>query len=275
MSSRSRAPARSRITSRITGGVHGPTVIAYFHCNPVAMHRLKIPASYVAFGWFVTVVLFAVSGCDGSGASKPTPSATFSASVSGDTSATLSGSARVTSSASVARFGGAIPVPDSNVVDLPPFEMAQGTIIALTTEPASASPVSFSSGTTITMFVPDDGDLSPGEYSFADSQTTGVIGSPGLPAVAFYAELNGTSFRTAPATSGAITIDRVTPEGVFGSFRFTTDQAVTVRVTQPVDSTDISEGTPEPFATTIEGSFEAERFELEEGQPPLMFERTR
>ncbi|NBC86666.1 MAG: hypothetical protein GVY25_10795 [Bacteroidetes bacterium] len=161
------------------------------------------------------------------------------------------------------------------MVDLPPFEMAQGTIVALTTEPASASPVSFSSGTTITMFVPDDGDLSPGEYSFADSQTTGVFGSPGLPAVAFYAELNGTSFRTAPATSGAITIDRVTPEGVFGSFRFTTDQAVTVRVTQPVDSTDISGGTPEPFATTIEGSFEAERFEFEEGQPPLMFKRSR
>lgn len=232
------------------------------------MERSRTSSSCSAPGWLVAVVLLVVAGCDGSGTSNPTPSATFTASVSGDTSASLSGSAQATNVASGALFGGAIPVPHDAIDDLPTGQFPQGTVIGLATAPSSGTPVNLSAGTTITFFVPGEGAPSRGEYRLLDPLATGVLGTPTVPVLATYAEIRGNSFRTAPATSGTITIDRVTSDGVFGSFRFATDQAVTVDMTQPVDTTDLSDLESEPFTTTIEGSFEAERFEADEDEVP-------
>lgn len=218
-------------------------------------------------------VLLLLAGCDSSSSPDPVPSATFTASVSGDTTVSMSGDAQMTTAQEAGMFiGGALPlmgpVGDDSATQLP-----EGTIIVLTT-PEVTTGAALPGGQSILFFLPGQ-ELSGGEYSLANPILTGLTGGfsdpSQLPPLATYLDIEGTLIRTAPGTSGSVTVDRVTAEGVFGSFTFQTLRAIAFDIaeppTEPVD--DLSDLNTVPFATTIEGRFEAARLDPSE-RPPML-----
>jgi hypothetical protein len=223
------------------------------------------------------------AGCDSSEPPPPTPSATFSASVSGDTTASMEGGASLVDAGAAGSFAGAlIPISFRDTLDLPDAGAPpEGTIITLQqnldsdgfTRNDAFSPA-------IILFLPGEDGPNAQSYQVQNplfSAISGGFGSPiefdpsALPVSATYIEPSPSSVRTALGSRGTITITRVTEEGVFGEFSFETDQALTIsglRPMMPGVPTDSTFGTPdiglERFSLTVDGTFEAQRVDPSE-----------
>ena len=215
-------------------------------------------------------------GCDSS-EPAPVPSATFSASVQGDTTASMTGSATLTDAATAESFTGLlIPVGfDSlgvDTLDNPSLDdLPDGTVIALQQNVEVGDELSFGGlQPALVLYLPGENGPEERSYQIQNPLLSGFLGgfSPtapldpsALPVSAAYVDPGVTRFRTALGSRGIITITRVTDEGAFGEFSFTTDVAVTVGdVPNPL--TDTTAQTPdvefEPFQVTVDGTFEAQ-----------------
>lgn len=220
------------------------------------------------------------AGCDSSEPPPPTPSATFTASVSGDTTASMEGGANLVDAGAVVSFTGAfIPVSFRDSLDVPVTGAPpEGTIITLQQNVGSDGLTwngAFSPA--IVLFLPGDGSPNAQSYQIRNplfSAISGGFGSPigldpsALPVSATYIEPGPASVRTALGSRGTINIMQVTDEGVFGEFSFETEQALTIGgfgPTMPGVPPDSTFGTPdiglERFRVTVEGTFEAQRID--------------
>ncbi|PEN11396.1 hypothetical protein CRI94_15265 [Longibacter salinarum] len=174
--------------------------------------------------------------------------------------------------------GGMMPDTSSYTWGVPTVSGEQmGTAIVLATADESRT-IRTGSAEAILLYLPGATDPTPGEYDLPNLLMTvagGGITDPSMSSpFATYTEARATALRMAPAISGTITVERVTSEGVFGSFRFTTVQALTLDFAQPVDSPDDSSFEPEPFATTMDGTFEAMRVDVSQDMlTPIQVQR--
>ena len=242
------------------------------------MRFLRRPLSESLLFGLLLGVLF-VAGCDSSEDSDPMPSATFDATITAaaDGSTTpFSGDAQTTDLRSMSDgfIGGAVPLPisppDSGFGMRPfPSEPPQGTAILLSSQASSLS--GLGDGRILSFFLPGD-DVTENTYDIigaGGSIFTGVVplteDAQSVPTTAAYTEIEGSTFRSAFPSSGSVTVTRVTPDGIFGAFTLETELAVTFEIptdpTSPTAFPDTSSFTPEPFAATIEGTFEARRVE--------------
>jgi hypothetical protein len=235
--------------------------------------------------WIVLPVLalFVVvaTGCDSSESVEETetPSARFEAKVAGAVSGDMSGDASVAPASDFGfASGAALPIS----IDPPAaIEGRSGLAIVLSTIPEDETMTSFPEGRTLLFFLPGDERGEARRYEF--SAPSFGSGSPTMffsetppeidasTPIGVYSSFGEGSLTTAPITSGALEVTRVTDEGIFGTFTLQTQAAISI--TLPSDPStsfnpDATSFEPVPFATTIEGSFEAERIDLRELQPP-------
>lgn len=215
------------------------------------------------------------AGCDSS-EPPPTPSATFSASVSGDTTASMDGSARlVDAGATGSLIGALIPTSFSDSLATPVTgEPPEGTIITLQqnvesdgfTRNGAFAPA-------IVLYLPGENGPNAQSYQVQNplfSAVSGGFGAPvefdpsALPVSATYIEPSPSRVRSALGSRGTITITRVTEEGVFGEFSFEADQAITISgfdAAFPDTTMQTPEVGIEPFSLTVDGTFEAQRID--------------
>lgn len=218
------------------------------------------------------------AGCDSS-EPAPVPSATFSASVTGDTTASMDGSANLVDAGAAGSFTGAfIPLSFSDSSAIPVSgDPPEGTIITLQQNvEGDGYTWNGSFAPAIVLYLPGAGGPNAQSYQIQNpllSGFSGGFGSPveldpsALPVTAAYIDHGIPRVRTALGSRGTITIARVTDEGVFGEFSFTTDAAITIGdIPNPL--TDTTAQTPdvgfEPFQVTVDGTFEAQRIDPSE-----------
>jgi len=239
------------------------------------MRVLRHPRSEsLLFGLLLGVLI--IAGCDSSGDSDPLPSATFEATITaaneGITS--FSGDAQTTDLSAMgdAFTGGAVPLPspDSAFGRRPlPTEPPQGTAILLSSQASSLSGIG--DGRILSFLLPGD-DVTENTYDIVGtggSIFTGVVpltdDPQSVPTTAAYTEIEGSTVRSAFPSSGSITVTRVTPDGIFGTFTLETERAISFEIpsdpTTPTAFPDTSSFAPEPFIATINGTFEARRIE--------------
>lgn len=231
--------------------------------------------------WIVLplLALFVVvaTGCD---SSKPDsepepPSARFEAKMTGSVSSDMSGDASVTTTSDFgAATGAALPISIDGPVSV---EGQSGLAIFLSTMPVDDASASMPEGQTLLFFLPGDDRGEERRYEFTapflggDSPMTFFSEtSPQVDAsepIAIYSSFASSSFTTAPVTSGALEVTKVTDEGIFGTFTLQTQAAITITLpsdpSMPFDPTG-NTFEPTPFVTTIEGSFEARRVDLDD-----------
>lgn len=236
--------------------------------------------------WLVLPLLalfvLAATGCDSSESVEETetPSARFEANMTGAVSGDMSGDASVTTASDFgSATGAALPI---SIEGPAPVERQSGLVIVLSTMPETESMNSFPEGQTLLFFLPGDdrGEVQRYEFS-APSFGEGSFGtgSPTLffsetapevdasTPIAIYSSFGDANLTTAPVTSGALEVTKVTDEGIFGTFTLQTQAAISV--TLPSDPStsfdpDANVFEPTPFVATIEGSFEAQRIDVSE-----------
>ena len=215
----------------------------------------------------LTVTAFLVA-CDASGPDDP-PEPRFEAKITGAIQKTLRGPAGLASGteagdAFAGLFGVLPPATDSLILPLPdsldeaPLDSLRpsGTILFLRDEDASP----FGSG--ISVFIRGDGPPAPGTYAFQ----TFALGPDALPlrrpaveAFASYTELEDDTFRIAPAAQGSVTVEASGADLLRGRFAFATLLALELRAPVPGDTTFAGLLEPQPFQTSIAGTFTATR----------------
>jgi len=238
------------------------------------LRRLRLPACLLASVLTVAVLL---SACDASGPDAP-PEPRFEAEITGAIQKTMRGPAGLARGAEASdAFAGLfgvlplapdslrLPLPDS--LNRPPLDALHpsGTILFLRDEDADL----FGSG--ISVFIRGDGPPTPGTYSFQS-----VSLGPGAPplrrptpeALASYAEREDDRVRIAPAAQGSLTVESSSADRLRGRFAFTTLLALDLRAPVPGDTTFADLLRPQPFRTSVSGTFTAARTARAFPSPP-------